>query len=76
MHCLQVLRPDLSTDELLNMGLSIQGQMLYFRNSLGIVRLIRGNPNYPEDLSVLIQHFTDFSLRGLGVPEACPLPRT
>jgi AcrR family transcriptional regulator len=75
MHCLQVLRPDLSTDELLNMGLSIQGQMLYFRNSLGIVRLIRGNPNYPEDLSVLIQHFTDFSLRGLGLPEAFPQPR-
>jgi len=75
MHCLQVLRPDLSVDELMNMGLSIQGQMLYFRNSLGIVRLIRGNPDYPADLSVLIQHFTDFSLRGLGVPEAFPAPR-
>ncbi|HEY3271937.1 MAG TPA: CerR family C-terminal domain-containing protein [Geothrix sp.] len=75
MHCLQALRPDLSWDELLNMGMSIQGQMLYFRNSLGIVRLIRGNPAYPEDLSVLIQHFTDFSLRGLGVPEAFPEPR-
>lgn len=74
MHCLRVLRPDLSTDELLNMGLSIQGQMLYFRNSLGIVRLIRGNPAYPEDLSVIIQHFTDFSLRGLGIPEAFPQP--
>jgi AcrR family transcriptional regulator len=75
MHCLQVLRPDLSTGELMNMGLSIQGQMLYFRNSLGIVRLIRGNPDYPEDLSELTQHFTDFSLRGLGVPEAFPQPR-
>jgi len=75
MHCLQVLRPDLSMDELLNMGLSIQGQLLYFRNSLGISRLIRQNPNYPEDLPALIQHFTDFSLRGLGVPEAFPLPR-
>lgn len=75
MHCLRVLRPDLSTDELLNMGLSIQGQMLYFRNSLGISRLIRGNPAYPEDLPGLIQHFTDFSLRGLGVPEAFPQTR-
>ncbi|WP_257306340.1 TetR/AcrR family transcriptional regulator [Geothrix campi] len=75
MHCLRVLRPDLSTDELLNMGLSIQGQLLYFRNSLGISRLIRGNPDYPEDLSVLTQHFTDFSLRGLGIPEAFPQPR-
>lgn len=74
-YCLQVLRPDLSEDALMNMGLSIQGQLLYFRNSLGIVRLIRGNPAYPEDLSSLIQHFTDFSLRGLGVPEAFPQPR-
>lgn len=74
-YCLQVLRPDLSEDALMNMGLSIQGQLLYFRNSLGIVRLIRGNPAYPEDLSSLIQHFTDFSLRGLGIPEAFPQPR-
>lgn len=75
MYCLKTLRPDLSEDALMNMGLSIQGQLLYFRNSLGIVRLIRGNPNYPEDLASLIQHFTDFSLRGLGVPEAFPQPR-
>lgn len=74
MTCLETLRPDLSRAALLNMGLSIQGQMLYFRNSLGIVRLIRGNPAYPEDLEELIQHFTDFSLRGLGVPEAFPQP--
>ncbi|WP_291272209.1 CerR family C-terminal domain-containing protein [Geothrix sp.] len=75
MHCLEVLRPDLSRDQLLNMGLSIQGQLLYFRNSLGISRLIRQNPRYPEDLPALIQHFTEFSLRGLGVPEAFPEPR-
>jgi AcrR family transcriptional regulator len=75
MYCLQTLRPDLSRDALMNMGLSIHGQMLYFRNSLGIVRLFRGNPDYPEDLPGLIQHFTDFSLRGLGIPEAFPEPR-
>jgi len=75
MGCLQVLRPDLSRDELLNMGMSIQGQLLHFRNSLGIGRLIRGNPAYPEDLEEVIRHFTDFSLRGLGVPEAFPQPR-
>jgi AcrR family transcriptional regulator len=74
MGCMETLRPDLSRHALLNMGLSIQGQMLYFRKSLGIVRLIRGNPAYPEDLEELIQHFTDFSLRGLGVPEAFPQP--
>jgi len=75
MNCLQVLRPDLNEDELFAMGVSIQGQMLHFRNSLGIIRLIRGNPAYPEDLAKVIQHHIDFSLRGLGVPEAFPQVR-
>jgi AcrR family transcriptional regulator len=73
--CLQVLRPDLNDDELFAMGVSIQGLMLHFRNSLGILRLIRGNPAYPEDLAKVIQHHIDFSLRGLGIPEAFPEPR-
>lgn len=75
MTCLQALRPDLDDDTLFLMGGSIQGQLLHFRNSLGITRLIRGNPAFPEDLETVIQHFTDFSLRGLGVPEAFPQPR-
>ena len=75
MSCLQALRPDLDDDTLFLMGGSIQGQLLHFRNSLGITRLIRGNPAFPEDLETVIQHFTDFSLRGLGVPEAFPQPR-
>ncbi len=72
--CLQVLRPDLDEDELFAMGVSIQGLMIHFRNSLGIIRLIRSNPAYPEDLEKVIQHHIDFSLRGLGVPEAFPQP--
>lgn len=75
MNCLQVLRPDLGEEALFSMGVSIQGQMLHFRNSLGIIRLIRGNPRYPEDLERIIQHHIEFSLRGLGVPEAFPQPR-
>jgi AcrR family transcriptional regulator len=75
MNCLQVLRPDLDEEQLFAMGVSIQGLMLHFRNSLGIIRLIRGNPAYPEDLDKAIQHHIDFSLRGLGVPEAFPLAR-
>ena len=75
MNCLQVLRPDLNEDELFAMGVSIQGLMIHFRNSLGIIRLVRGNPAYPEDLIKVIQHHIDFSLRGLGVPEAFPQPR-
>ena len=75
MACLPALRPDLDEEALFLMGNSIQGQMLHFRNSLGIIRLLRGNPAFPEDLEKLIQHFIDFSLRGLGVPEAFPQPR-
>ena len=74
-NCLQVLRPDLNEDELFAMGVSVQGLMLHFRNSLGILRLLRGNPAYPEDLDKVIQHHIDFSLRGLGVPEAFPQVR-
>jgi len=74
-NCLQILRPDLDEDALFAMGVSIQGLMIHFRNSLGIIRLIRGNPAYPDDLGRVIQHFIDFSLRGLGVPEAFPQPR-
>ena len=74
-HCLQVLRPELNEDELFTMGVSIKGLMIHFRNSLGINRLIRGNPGYPEDLEKVIQHHIDFCLRGLGVPEAFPQPR-
>ena len=73
--CLQVLRPDLDEEALFNMGVSIQGQIIHFRNSLGIIRLLRGSPDYPQDLEKHIQHYTDFSLRGLGVPEAFPQPR-
>lgn len=73
-HCLQVLRPDLDEDALFAMGVSIQGLMIHFRNSLGIIRLIRRDPAYPADLSKVIQHHIDFCLRGLGVPEAFPQP--
>ena len=75
MTCLQALCPDLDDETLFLMGGSIQGQLLHFRNSLGITRLIRGNPAFPEDLEVIVQHFTEFSLRGLGVPEAFPQTR-
>lgn len=75
MACLQILRPDLDENALFAMGVSIQGLMLHFRNSLGIIRLIKGNPDYPENLSEVVQHHIDFSLRGLGVPEAFPQTR-
>ncbi len=72
--CLQALRPDLDEEELFATGVSIQGLLIHFRNSLGIIRLIRSNPGYPEDLEKVIRHHIDFSLRGLGIPEAFPQP--
>lgn len=74
-NCLQILRPDLDEEALFAMGVSIQGLMIHFRNSLGIIRFIRRNPAYPEDMTKVIQHHIDFCLRGLGVPEAFPQPR-
>lgn len=74
-NCLQILRPDLDQEEIFAMGVSIQGHIIHFRNSLGIIRLLSGNPGYPEDLEKVIQHHIGFSLRGLGVPEAFPQAR-
>lgn len=74
-NCLQILRPELTEEERFAMGVSIQGLMIHFRNSLGIIRLIRQDPSYPADLDSVIQHHIDFSLRGLGLPEAFPQAR-
>ena len=71
----QGIAPDLDREGQLRATLSIQGQILHFRNSLGFIRLLTGDPDFPRDLEALIQHFTAFSLRGLGVPEAAPQPR-
>jgi AcrR family transcriptional regulator len=69
-QALASLRPDLEEPARFAMSLSIQGQMMYLRNALGVLRLVRGDPGYPRDLGALIRHFTGFSLRGLGLPEA------
>lgn len=73
--CMKGLRPDLGDEARLAMSLSIHGPMLYLRNALGMIRLLRGNPVFPEELPILIQHFVDFSIRGLGLPETS-LPNT
>jgi len=69
-RCVQRLRPDLCEAARFSMMLSIQSQMVLFRNALGFIRLMRGDPGYPAELSPLIQHFTLFCMRGLGLPEA------
>jgi len=37
-----------------------------------LIRLIRKEPDYPRDLKALARHITEFSLRGIGIPEAFP----
>ena len=68
-----VLRPDLNEAGRFSMGLSITGQLLYFRNALDSLRLLRGDPAWPRELGPLVRHFSEFSLRGLGLAEGLDL---
>lgn len=67
--CIRVLRPDLDEERLLRMDMSIHAQVLYLHNHPELLRLVRGRPFGPEDAESLVEHFTTFSLRGLGVSE-------
>ena len=68
--CLQILRPDLDPESLFRMGMSIHGQLIWMHNHAELTRLLRGTAYGLEDLDSLADHFIQFSLRGLGVPEA------
>jgi AcrR family transcriptional regulator len=68
--CLQILRPDLDPESLFRMGMSIHGQLLWMHNHAELTRLLRGEAYGLEDLDSLADHFIQFSLKGLGVPEA------
>jgi AcrR family transcriptional regulator len=67
--CLQVLRPDLDPESLFRMGMSIHAQMIWMHNHAELTRLLRGKAYGFEDLDSLAEHFIQFSLRGLGIPE-------
>ena len=45
------------------------GYPLYHRH---VARLLRNEPDFPRDLQAVARHITEFSLRGIGVPEAFP----
>lgn len=70
--CVSILRPDLDTEGLYRMGMSIHGQLLFMHNHAELTRLLRGKAYQAEDLDSITEHFTQFSLRGIGVPEAFP----
>lgn len=70
--CLRILRPDLSKELQLNLVMSIYGQVFHLHSSLAMIRIMRQDPDFPRDLQAIIRHFTEFSLRGIGIPEAFP----
>ncbi len=68
--CLLILRPDLDQEGLFRMGMSIHAQVIWMHNHVGLTHLLRGKAYGLEDLDSLAEHFIQFSLRGLGIPEA------
>lgn len=65
--CMRVLRPDLDDGALLEMDMCVHAQLTYIHNHADLIAVIRGRPYGPEDLPHLVDHFTGFSLRGLGL---------
>lgn len=73
--CLRVLRPDLDEEGRLNMHASIYGPVFHLHCNLPLGRILRNDPTFPggpEAIRALADHFTDFSLRGLGITDAFP----
>jgi AcrR family transcriptional regulator len=66
------LLPDLDAETRYRMGMSIQAQILFIHRDMEMIRLTRGSAYGAEDMDSLTNHLTQFSLRGLGVPEAFP----
>ena len=70
--CISAIRPDLDDEHRFRMSFSIQSQILFLHRDMEMIRLIRGQAYTAPDLQSLVDHVTDFSLRGLGVSEAFP----
>jgi hypothetical protein len=70
--CMKILRPELDWTAALDYTTSIFGQVVHLHNNLPLLRLLRGEPDYPGDLGAVARHITAFSLRGIGIPEAFP----
>jgi AcrR family transcriptional regulator len=71
-RCLRVLRPDLDEDARYDMINSIYGPIFHLHSCLPLARGLRGDPAYPRDLDRLVDHFMNFSLRGLGLADSSP----
>lgn len=69
-QCIRVLRPDLDEDGVYRMGISIHGQFMYLHDHFELMGLLRGTPYHEADLETLLQHFIQFSIRGLHIPDS------
>jgi len=70
--CLNVLKPGVSRLELDAVIISIHGANFFFYNHFEIFEKVRGRVYVDSDLENLVQNFVDFTLRGLGIPNAFP----
>jgi AcrR family transcriptional regulator len=67
---LAALRPDLEGEAGMLMEMSIQAQLMWIHNHMGLTRIMRGAAYSEADLDYLTEHFYEFCLGGLGLPEA------
>jgi hypothetical protein len=72
LRCLGILRPDFTPAQARDHLDSILAQVFILQMSLPMLRLIHRDPDFPADVEGLARHITEFSLRGLGIPEAFP----
>jgi AcrR family transcriptional regulator len=68
--CADILRPGLSKLELDTMIIAVHGSILFFHVHFNMIQKMRGADFSKGELDALAQHFVDFNLRGLGVPQA------
>lgn len=66
------LLPDPDAETRYRMGMSIQAQILFLHKHMEMIRLTRGSAYGAGDMESMTEHLTQFSLRGLGIPEAFP----
>ena len=72
MTYLKVLRPDLDGSSVEDHMKSIFSQVIQLHTSFALIQSMRDEPDYPGDLRTAVAHLTEFSLRGIGIPEPFP----
>jgi AcrR family transcriptional regulator len=68
ISCINILKPGISRLELDAVIISIHGAIFFFYKHFDIFQKVRGRIYADSDLENLVQHFVDFTLRGLDIP--------